>query len=87
MAVKYQVSLCLRPDEILLVTFNHLDTIRNLIKDSPKISEQLQQLYNYFNKVGLSIKHCQLLTGKIHILVYVHIYLSMYTCVCPYTTY
>lgn len=51
MAVKYQISLCLRPDEILLITLNHLDAMRKFVKDEPKSSEQLNMLYTYVNKV------------------------------------
>ncbi len=54
MAVKYQVSLCLRPDEILLITLNHLDALRKFVKDEEKLSEQLNMLYTHVNKVNIA---------------------------------
>ncbi|KAM4872416.1 protein OSCP1 isoform 1-T1 [Thomomys bottae] len=48
MAFKYQVLLCPRPKDVLLVTFNHLDAIKGFIQDSPtilhQVDETLQQL-------------------------------------------
>lgn len=48
MALKYQVLLCPRPKDVLLVTFNHLDTIKGLIQDNPAllhlVDETLRQL-------------------------------------------
>lgn len=48
MAMKYQVLLCPRPKDVLLVTFNHLDTIKGLIQDNPAllhlVDETLRQL-------------------------------------------
>lgn len=37
MAVKYQISLCLRPKDVLLVTLNHMDAIRSFVSDNPPI--------------------------------------------------
>ncbi|PIK50306.1 hypothetical protein BSL78_12827 [Apostichopus japonicus] len=34
MAVKYQVSLCLRPYDLLLITFNHMDAILTYVKEN-----------------------------------------------------
>ncbi|CAH1799648.1 unnamed protein product [Owenia fusiformis] len=45
MAFKYQVSLCLRPSDILLVTLNHIDAIHALVQDSPTIRQQVEHVY------------------------------------------
>lgn len=45
MAFKYQVSLCLRPSDVLLVTYNHMDAIRGFACDNPAISNQVENVY------------------------------------------
>lgn len=45
MAFKYQVLLCPRPKDILLVTFNHLDAIKDFIQDSPTILNQVDETF------------------------------------------
>nr|XP_031539902.1 protein OSCP1 isoform X2 [Vicugna pacos] len=45
MAFKYQVLLCPRPRDVLLVTFNHLDAIRGFIQDSPTILHQVDETF------------------------------------------
>ncbi|XP_053344325.1 protein OSCP1a [Clarias gariepinus] len=37
MAFKYQIALCPRPRDLLLVSFNHMDGIRELVKDNPRL--------------------------------------------------
>ncbi|XP_006777349.1 PREDICTED: protein OSCP1 isoform X1 [Myotis davidii] len=63
MALKYQVLLCPRPKDVLLVTFNHLDTIRGLIQDNPAllrlVDETLRQLIEVYG--GLSAGEFQLI--------------------------
>uniref|UniRef100_A0A8C6VLW5 Organic solute carrier partner 1 n=1 Tax=Naja naja TaxID=35670 RepID=A0A8C6VLW5_NAJNA len=41
MAFKYQVLLCPRPRDLLLITFNHLDAIKDFVYESPKILNQI----------------------------------------------
>ncbi|XP_069478733.1 protein OSCP1 isoform X1 [Ambystoma mexicanum] len=45
MAFKYQVLLCPRPKDILLVTFNHMDAIKDFIRDSPSILNQVDETF------------------------------------------
>ncbi|KAG3282761.1 protein OSCP1 isoform X2 [Ictidomys tridecemlineatus] len=45
MAFKYQVLLCPRPKDVLLVTFNHLDAIKGFIQDSPTILNQVDETF------------------------------------------
>ncbi|XP_070619782.1 protein OSCP1 [Erythrolamprus reginae] len=41
MAFKYQLLLCPRPKDLLLITFNHLDAIKDFVYESPKILNQI----------------------------------------------
>ncbi|KAM6967755.1 protein OSCP1 isoform 2-T2 [Aplochiton taeniatus] len=45
MAFKYQVLLCPRPKDILLVCFNHMDAIKDFVKDTPNILSQVDETY------------------------------------------
>ncbi|KAJ8366449.1 hypothetical protein AAFF_G00355500 [Aldrovandia affinis] len=45
MAFKYQVLLCLRPRDLLLVSFNHLDTIKDFVRDVPSIFSQVDETH------------------------------------------
>ena len=58
MALKYQISLCLRPSDILLVTLNHLDAIRAFVEDSVPIRNQVEAVFRMVIKVshGLAVK-------------------------------
>ncbi|XP_028819482.1 protein OSCP1a isoform X2 [Denticeps clupeoides] len=44
MAFKYQVLLCPRPRDLLLITFNHTDAIRNFVKHSPATVNQVDEV-------------------------------------------
>ncbi|XP_059510236.1 protein OSCP1 isoform X2 [Stegostoma tigrinum] len=45
MAFKYQILLCPRPKDILLVTFNHMDAVKEFIRDSPSILNQVDEIF------------------------------------------
>ncbi|XP_060778166.1 protein OSCP1 isoform X2 [Neoarius graeffei] len=45
MAFKYQVLLCPRPKDIMLVTFNHMDAIKEFVRDTPSILTQVDETY------------------------------------------
>lgn len=45
MAVKYQIYMCPCPADVLFVTLNHLDMLRDLTKDDPKIFENIEFVY------------------------------------------
>uniref|UniRef100_A0A2K5VFZ9 Organic solute carrier partner 1 n=1 Tax=Macaca fascicularis TaxID=9541 RepID=A0A2K5VFZ9_MACFA len=63
MAFKYQVLLCPRPKDVLLVTFNHLDTIKGFIQDSPTILQQVDETFRQLTEIygGLSAGEFQLI--------------------------
>ncbi|XP_045915642.1 protein OSCP1a isoform X2 [Micropterus dolomieu] len=45
MAFKYQVFLCPRPKDLLLISYNHIDTIRELVKDTPVVVHQVEETH------------------------------------------
>ncbi|XP_055467068.1 protein OSCP1 isoform X2 [Psammomys obesus] len=51
MAFKYQVLLCPRPKDVLLITFNHLDSIKGFIQDSPTILHQVDETFRQLTEV------------------------------------
>ena len=51
MAFKYQVLLCPRPKDILLVSFNHMDAIKEFVKDIPCILTQVDETYQQLIQV------------------------------------
>lgn len=53
MAFKYQVLLCLRPKDILLVSFNHMDAIKDFVKDTPSILGQVDETYQQLIEVQM----------------------------------
>ncbi|XP_033099186.1 protein OSCP1-like [Anneissia japonica] len=55
MAFKHQLSLSLRPQDILLVTLNHLDAIRMYVEDVPVIRNQVETVHQMLYKVYASM--------------------------------
>uniref|UniRef100_A0A3B4DBB4 Organic solute carrier partner 1a n=1 Tax=Pygocentrus nattereri TaxID=42514 RepID=A0A3B4DBB4_PYGNA len=41
MALKHQILLCPRPRDFLLISFNHIDAIREMVTDSPSLVNQI----------------------------------------------
>lgn len=56
MAFKYQVLLCPRPKDILLVSFNHMDAIRDFVKDTPSILSQVDETNKQLIEVVQSLQ-------------------------------
>ncbi|XP_055929795.1 protein OSCP1-like [Argiope bruennichi] len=46
MVFKYQVVNCEIPEEILLVTLNHMDAIKNCAKPYPELKEKVENVYS-----------------------------------------
>ena len=59
MAFKYQVSLALCPKDILLITLNHMDAIRNFVKGQANIEQQVDHVYQLLIKVGFNSCHVE----------------------------
>jgi hypothetical protein len=53
MAFKYQVSMCLKPRDIILVTLNHLDAMRVFVGEATEIRQQLDHVYRLLMEVSL----------------------------------
>lgn len=62
MAFKYQILLCPRPKDILLITFNHLDAIKEFIYESPKTLTQVDVTFRRLIDVRAR-RSCALLKG------------------------
>ncbi|KAI3361226.1 hypothetical protein L3Q82_013423 [Scortum barcoo] len=57
MAFKYQVLLCPRPKDILLVSFNHMDAIKDFVKDTPSILSQVDETYQQLIEMYTPLSH------------------------------
>ncbi|KAL4657562.1 protein OSCP1 isoform X2 [Arapaima gigas] len=55
MAFKYQVLLCPRPKDLLLVSFNHMDAIRDFVRDAPSILNQVDETYRQLIEMYTSL--------------------------------
>ncbi|XP_060916314.1 protein OSCP1a [Labrus mixtus] len=55
MAVKYQVFLCPRPRDLLLISYNHIDTIRELVKETPVALNQVEEAHRKIVEVYSSL--------------------------------
>ncbi|XP_077405318.1 protein OSCP1a isoform X2 [Vanacampus margaritifer] len=45
MAFKYQVFLCPRPKDLLLISYNHIDAIREFVKDTPAVVNKVDETH------------------------------------------
>ncbi|KAM9340498.1 protein OSCP1a [Symphorus nematophorus] len=55
MAFKYQVFLCPRPRDLLLISYNHIDTIREFVKDTPVVVNQVDETHRKIIEVYSSL--------------------------------
>lgn len=51
MAFKYQVFLCPRPKDLLLISYNHMDAIRELAKDTPAVVNHVDETHRRLAEV------------------------------------
>ena len=58
MAFKYQVSLALRPKDILLITLNHMDAIRTYVEGSTSVRAQVDHVYKMLIDVSVRLLQC-----------------------------
>ncbi|KAK2830632.1 hypothetical protein Q5P01_018563 [Channa striata] len=45
MTFKHQLFLCPRPKDLLLISYNHIDTIRQFVKDTPVVVNQVDEAH------------------------------------------
>ncbi|KAL6099423.1 oscp1 [Pungitius sinensis] len=55
MAFKYQVFLCPRPKDLLLITYNHIDTIREFVQHTPVVVNQVDETHRKVIEVYSSL--------------------------------
>ncbi|XP_070840959.1 protein OSCP1a isoform X2 [Chaetodon trifascialis] len=55
MAFKYQVFLCPRPKDLLLISYNHIDAIREFVKDTPVVVNQVDETHRKIIEVYSSL--------------------------------
>ncbi|XP_077599829.1 protein OSCP1a isoform X2 [Stigmatopora nigra] len=59
MAFKYQVFHCPRPKDLLLITYNHIDSIRQHVKDTPAILNKVDETHRKVIEVYSSLTEGQ----------------------------
>lgn len=91
MAFKYQVFLCPRPKDLLLISYNHIDTIREFVKDTPVVLNQVDETHRKIIEVYCFLFKCLILRVLRHIasgyssLQFVHFVLTLWIpAVCFY---
>ncbi|KAM9385397.1 protein OSCP1a [Pholidichthys leucotaenia] len=55
MAFKYQVLLCPRPKDLLLISYNHIDTVKEFVKDTPVVVNQVDETHRKIIEVYSSL--------------------------------
>uniref|UniRef100_A0A672HKY6 Organic solute carrier partner 1a n=1 Tax=Salarias fasciatus TaxID=181472 RepID=A0A672HKY6_SALFA len=45
MAFKHQVFVCPRPKDLLLVSYNHMDSMRQLVRDTPAVENRVEETH------------------------------------------
>ncbi|XP_070292087.1 protein OSCP1 isoform X3 [Salvelinus sp. IW2-2015] len=45
MAFKYQLLLCPRPRDLLIISYNHIDAIREFVRDTPSVLNQVDETH------------------------------------------
>ncbi|XP_056876883.1 protein OSCP1a isoform X1 [Takifugu flavidus] len=55
MAFKYQVFLCPRPKDLLLISYNHIDAVRELAKDTPAVVNHVDETHRRIMEVYSSL--------------------------------
>lgn len=81
MAFKYQVSTCLQPHDILLVTLNHLDAIRQYVTESQTAAALVQNVYQLVLKVYGGMSHGEFLLVRQTLMIFfqdLHIRVSIF---------
>lgn len=89
MAFKYQVLLCPRPKDILLVSFNHMDAIKDFVRDTPIILSQVDETYRQLIEVGHihCTRHLKLSYGVGKCIIYMSVFSSLYAVACLSTNF
>lgn len=46
MAFKYQIQMCSQPDQIIIISLNHIDGIRKILPNDEFLGELLDSVHN-----------------------------------------
>uniref|UniRef100_A0A668T389 Organic solute carrier partner 1a n=2 Tax=Oreochromis aureus TaxID=47969 RepID=A0A668T389_OREAU len=81
MAFKYQVFLCLRPKDLLLISYNHMDTIREFVKDTPMVVNQVDETHRKIIEAYSSLSEGELQLLRQTLLIFfqdMHVRVSLF---------
>ncbi|KAG7219389.1 hypothetical protein INR49_002821 [Caranx melampygus] len=81
MAFKYQIFLCPRPRDLLLVSYNHIDTIRDFVKDTPAVVNQVDETHRKIIEIYSSFSEGELQLLRQTLLIFfqdMHIRVSLF---------
>ncbi|XP_029976542.1 protein OSCP1a [Salarias fasciatus] len=84
MAFKHQVFVCPRPKDLLLVSYNHMDSMRQLVRDTPAVENRVEEthrrileVYSAFSEGELQLLRQTLLIFLQDLHVRVSLFLKM----------
>ncbi|KAM8841368.1 protein OSCP1a isoform 2-T2 [Spinachia spinachia] len=81
MAFKYQVFLCPRPKDLLLITYNHIDTIREFVQHTPVVVNQVDETHRKVIEVYSSLPEGELQLLRQTLLIFfqdLHVRVSLF---------
>ncbi|XP_047239038.1 protein OSCP1-like isoform X1 [Girardinichthys multiradiatus] len=81
MAFKYQVFLCPRPKDLLLISYNHIDTIREFVRDTPVVMNRVDETHRNIIEVYSSLSEGQFQLLRQTLLIFfqdMHIRVSLF---------
>ncbi|GAA6095467.1 protein OSCP1a isoform X1 [Tachysurus ichikawai] len=81
MAFKYQIALCPRPRDIVLISFNHTDGVRELVKDNPRLVNLINEAQRLIVEMFTSLSDGEFQLMRQTLLAFfqdVHIRVSIY---------
>ncbi|XP_035537563.1 protein OSCP1a [Morone saxatilis] len=81
MAFKYQVFLCPRPKDLLLISYNHIDAIRELVKDTPAVVNQVDETHRKIIEVYSSLSEGEIQLLRQTLLIFfqdMHVRVSLF---------
>ncbi|CAL8292438.1 unnamed protein product [Merluccius merluccius] len=81
MAFKHQLLLCPRPRDLLLISYNHLDWIRDFVDHMPQVQNQVDETHRRTNEVYTSLSDAELQLLRQTLLIFfqdMHVRVSLF---------
>ncbi|KAK2920869.1 hypothetical protein Q8A73_000354 [Channa argus] len=81
MTFKHQVFLCPRPKDLLLISYNHIDTIRQFVKDTPVVMNQVDEAHRKIIEIYSSLSEGEFQLLRQTLLIFVqdmHVRVSLF---------